>query len=143
VVYDPVSVDRNGHWNDDLRARRRRPASAIHTTFCDDFDRDEPLNFADVLATRPAMHSKVPPRNRLAKVLPEEWRNLLIARGVPKRKYTAVLRATLAGGRVIDEMIVEQGWIVALSKQGLVGTFEQRIDLDPRTIMDVQIIQVV
>ncbi len=89
------------------------------------------------------MHSKEPPRNRLAKVLPEEWRKLLVSHGVPKRKYTAVLRATLAGGRVIDEMIVEQGWIVALSKQGLVGTFEQRIELDPRTITDIEIIQVV
>ena len=89
------------------------------------------------------MHSKVPPRNRLAKVLPEEWRKLLVSKGVPKRKYTAVLRATLAGGRVIDEMIVEEGWIVALSKKGLVGTFEPRIDLDPRTITDVEILQVV
>jgi hypothetical protein len=89
------------------------------------------------------MHSKEPPRNRLAKVLPEEWRKLLIAQGVPKRKYTAVLRATLAGGRVIDEMIVEQGWIVALSKSGLAGTFEQRIDLDPRTITNIEILQVV
>lgn len=89
------------------------------------------------------MHSKFPPRNRLAKVLPEEWRKLLVSKGVPKRKYTAVLRATLVGGRVIDEMIVEEGWIVALSKKGLVGTFEQRIDLDPRTITDVEILQVV
>jgi hypothetical protein len=89
------------------------------------------------------MHSKEPPRNRLAKVLPEEWRKLLVSKGVPKRKYTAVLRATLVGGRVIEEMIVEQGWIVALSKQGLAGTFEQRIDLDPRQITDVEIIQVV
>ncbi len=89
------------------------------------------------------MHSKEPPRNRLAKVLPEEWRKLLISQGVPKRKYTAVLRATLAGGRVIDNMIVEQGWIVSLSREGLAGTFEQRIDLDPRTITDVEIIQVV
>ena len=89
------------------------------------------------------MHSKEPPRNRLAKVLPEEWRKLLVSRGVPKRKYTAVLRATLAGGRVIDEMIVEQGWIVALSKGGLAGTFEQRIDLDPRTITSIEILQVV
>ncbi len=89
------------------------------------------------------MHSKFPPRNRLAKVLPEEWRKLLVAHGAPKRKYAAVLRATLAGGRVIDEMIVEEGWIVALSKKGLVGTFEQRIDLDPRTITEIEIIQVV
>jgi hypothetical protein len=40
-------------------------------------------------------------------------------------------------------MIVEQGWIVALSKKGLAGTFEERIDLDPRTITDVEILQVV
>jgi hypothetical protein len=89
------------------------------------------------------MHSKEPPRNRLAKVLPEEWRKLLVAKGVPKRKYTAVLRATLVGGRVIDEMIVEQGWIVSLSKSGLAGTFEQRIELDPRQITDIEILQVV
>ena len=89
------------------------------------------------------MHSKEPPRNRLAKVLPEEWRKMLVEHGVPKRKYTAVLRATLTDGRVIDQMIVEQGWIVALDKKGLAGTFEQRIDFDPRTITDVQILQVV
>ena len=47
------------------------------------------------------MHSKTAPRNRLAKVLPEEWRQYLVAQGCPKRKYTAVCRATLAGGRVI------------------------------------------
>ena len=89
------------------------------------------------------MHSKEPPRNRLAKVLPEEWRKMLVEHGVPKRKYTAVVRATLTDGRVIDQMIVEQGWIVALDKKGLAGTFEQRIDFDPRTITDVQILQVV
>ena len=60
------------------------------------------------------MHAKQPPRNRLAKLLPEEWRELLAARGVPKRKYTAVVRAELVGGRVIEDMIIEQGWIVEL-----------------------------
>jgi hypothetical protein len=89
------------------------------------------------------MHSKSPPRNRLAKVLPEEWRKFLVGSGVPKRKYTAVLRATLVGGRVIDEMIVEEGWIVALDRAGLVGDAERRIDFDPRQITDVQIVQVV
>ena len=89
------------------------------------------------------MHSKVPPRNRLAKVLPEEWRKYLVSKGAPKRKYTAVCRATLAGGRVVDELIVEQGWIIALDRNGLAGTFEQRIDFDPRTITDLEIIQVV
>jgi len=89
------------------------------------------------------MHSKVPPRNRLAKVLPEEWRKFLVANGAPRRKYTAVCRATLAGGRVIEDMIVEEGWIIALDRAGLGGTFEQRIDFDPRLIMDLAIKQIV
>ena len=89
------------------------------------------------------MHSKTPPRNRLAKVLPERWRQMLVAHGAPKRKYTAVLRATLADGRVIDEMIVEQGWIIALDREGLAGIFERRIDFDPRTIEAIEIVQVV
>jgi hypothetical protein len=89
------------------------------------------------------MHSKDPPRNRLAKVLPEEWRKMLVARGVPKRKYTAVVRATLSDGRVIEELIIEKGWIVALDKSGLGGTFERRIDFDPRQIASIEILQVV
>jgi hypothetical protein len=89
------------------------------------------------------MHSKDPPRNRLAKPLPEEWRQMLIAHGVPKRKYTAVLRTTLVGGRIIEDLIVEQGWIVALDRKGLGGIFEQRIDFDPRTIQTIEIVQVV
>ncbi len=88
------------------------------------------------------MHSKFPPRNRLAKVLPEEWRAFLLQRGVPKRKYTAVCRTTLTDGRVIENLIIEQGWILGLDKSGLAGTFEQRIDFDPRTITDLQIVQV-
>src|SRR6185437_4868448 len=90
-----------------------------------------------------SMHSKHPPRNRLAKVLPEEWRKFLVANGAPRRKYTAVCRATLAGGRVIEDMIVEEGWIIALDRAGLGGTFEQRIDFDPRLIMDLAIKQIV
>ena len=89
------------------------------------------------------MHSKNPPRNRLAKVLPDEWRQLLLDHGVPRRKYTAVLKATLTDGRVIENLIVEQGWIIALDRNGLGGIFEQRIDFDPRTITSVEIIQVV
>ena len=89
------------------------------------------------------MHSRTPPRNRLAKVLPEEWRKLLVERGAPKRKYTAVCRVTLVGGRVIEDLIVEEGWIIALDKKGLAGTFEQRIDFDPRTITELEIVQVV
>lgn len=89
------------------------------------------------------MPSRTPPRNRLAKVLPDEWRQVLLASGAPKRKYTAVCRATLAGGRVIDQLIVEEGWIIALDKAGLAGQFEQRIDFDPRTITDLRVLQIV
>jgi hypothetical protein len=89
------------------------------------------------------VHSKQPGRNRLAKVLPEEWRKLLVERGVPKRKYTAVIRAELVGGRVIDEMIVEEGWIIALDRSGLAGTFERRIDIDPRQITSIELLQVI
>jgi len=89
------------------------------------------------------MHSKTPPRNRLAKVLPEEWRKFLVAHGAPKRKYTAVCCATLADGRVVEQLIVEEGWVVALDKAGLAGRFEQRIDFDPRTIIAMEILQVV
>jgi hypothetical protein len=88
-------------------------------------------------------HSRTPPRNRLAKVLPEEWRQVLLAAGAPKRKYSAVCKATLCDGRVIDEMIIEEGWIIALDRNGLAGVFEQRIDFDPRSISDLQVIQVV
>jgi hypothetical protein len=62
---------------------------------------------------------------------------------VPKRKYTAVLRAELVGGRVIEEMVVEEGWIIALNRDGLGGTFEQRIDFDPRQITAIVLKQVV
>jgi hypothetical protein len=89
------------------------------------------------------MPSRSAPRNRLAKPLPEEWRKLLVSRGVPKRKYTAVCKATLAGGRVIEELIIEEGWIIALNKDGLAGIFEQRIDFDPRIILSIELIQVV
>ncbi len=89
------------------------------------------------------MHSRTPPRNRLAKVLPEEWRKMLVDRGCPKRKYTAVCRATLVGGRVIEDLIIEEGWIIALSKAGLGGTFEERIDFDPRIINELELKQVV
>lgn len=85
------------------------------------------------------MHSRFPPRNRLAKVLPEEWRDKLLAAGAPRRKYTAICRATIVGGRIIEEMIVEEGWIIALSRDGLGGTFEQRIDFDPRQITELEV----
>ncbi len=82
------------------------------------------------------------PRNRLAKPLPQEWRDFLIAHGVPKRKYVAVCRATLADERIIENLIIEQGWIVAMDKSGLSGAVEQRIDFDPRTIKSLEILQV-
>ena len=82
-------------------------------------------------------------RNRLAKPLPEEWRKVLVENGVPKRKYTAVCRAELSTGRIIEQMIIEEGWVIALDKTHLAGTFEQRIDFDPRLITSLQIIQVV
>ena len=89
------------------------------------------------------MHSRTPPRNRLAKVLPDEWRKTLTEHGVPKRKYTAVCRAVLLGGRVIENLIVEEGWIIALDKSHLAGIFEQRIDFDPRQIAELEVVQVV
>jgi hypothetical protein len=88
-----------------------------------------------------SMHSKTPPRNRLAKVLPEPFRKQLHDAGIPKRKYTAILRATLTTGETIEEMIVEQGWIIALTREGLAGTNDTPIPLDPRTIHSVEIIQ--
>ena len=79
----------------------------------------------------------------LAKPLPEQWRTFLVSKGVPKRKYTAVLKATLADGTVLETLIVEQGWIIATDKRHLAGTFEQRITFDPRSIVEVQVVQVV
>jgi len=89
------------------------------------------------------MHSRSATRNRLAKVLPEEWRHYLLGQGVPKRKYTAVCKATLVDGRVIENLIIEEGWIIALSKAHLAGIFEQRIDFDPRGIAQLELLQVV
>ena len=89
------------------------------------------------------MSSRSAPRNRLAKPLPDEWRRFLVDRGVPKRKYTAVCRAELSAGRIIDQLIIEEGWVIALDKAGLAGTFEQRIDFDPRDIVSLTPLQVV
>jgi hypothetical protein len=87
------------------------------------------------------MHSKIPPRNRLAKVLPQQFREQLAAAGIPKRKYTAILRATLTDGSVIEEMVVEEGWIVGLDRAGLVGKDDRHISLDPRQIVSVEVVQ--
>jgi hypothetical protein len=82
------------------------------------------------------------PRNRLAKALPEEWREFLLTRGIPKRKYIAVCRGVLADGRVIEELIVEEGWIISTSRARMAGSFEQRLDFDPRTITELELVQV-
>lgn len=87
------------------------------------------------------MHSKTPPRNRLAKVLPAKFREQLHAAGVPKRKYTAILRVSLDDDSVIEEMVVEEGWIVSLTREGLAGHDERPIALDPRRIVAVEIVQ--
>ena len=89
------------------------------------------------------MGSRSAPRNRLAKPLPDEWRRFLVDHGVPKRKYTAVCRAELSSGRVIEQLIIEEGWVIALDIAGLAGVFEQRIDFDPREINSLKILQVV
>ncbi len=89
------------------------------------------------------MGSRSAPRNRLAKPLPDEWRKFLVDHAVPKRKYTAVCRAELSSGRVIEQLIIEEGWVIALDKAGLSGAFEQRIDFDPRQITSLKILQVV
>ena len=92
---------------------------------------------------RTTLHSKTPPRNRLAKVLPEQWRAVLLEQGAPRRKYTAVCRVELPGERIIEDCIIEEGWIIALSREGLGGTFEQRIDFDPRQILELEIKQII
>ena len=76
-------------------------------------------------------------------MLPEQWRKVLLEQGAPRRKYTAVCSVTLADGRTIDELIVEEGWIIALDRNGLGGTFEQRIDFDPRMITELTVKQVI
>jgi len=89
------------------------------------------------------MSSRTAPRNRLAKRLPDDWRKYLAQNGSPKRKYTAICRTTLADGRVIEELIVEEGWIIATGREGLAGVFEQRIDFDPKTIVEMQLLAVI
>lgn len=76
-------------------------------------------------------------------MLPDKWREFLVAQGCPKRKYTAICRAELEEGRVIEELIIEQGWIIALSRAGLGGIFEERINFDPRTIARFELLQFV
>src|SRR5204863_8421185 len=76
-----VPVVRNRRPRRLARPRRRRRSQPVRSPVL----RRRGMSFA-------TMHSKQAPRNRLAKVLPEEWRKFLVSRGVPKRKYTAVLK---------------------------------------------------
>lgn len=85
------------------------------------------------------MPSRTPIRNRLGKPLPERWRAWLVAQGVPKRKYTAVCGATLADGREVGPLVIEEGWIIALDLDVLTDSFEQRIGFDPELIVELQL----
>lgn len=89
------------------------------------------------------MKSKEPARNRLAKALPDEWQDHLEAAGVPRRKYTAVCRAEMVGGQVIEAMVIEQGWIVGLDRTALAGREERPIAINPRQILSLTVLQVI
>ena len=132
--------------DDVVRARRPRRL-ARPATAADEVNDDAPdVQSCEVGAASIAvpMHSKTPPRNRLAKVLPEEWREVpRRARRAEAEVHRRAAGRRSSGGRVIEKLIVEEGWIVALDQPGLAGTFEQRIDFDPRQITDVEIVQVV
>ncbi|MEL7239718.1 MAG: hypothetical protein AAGK78_12730 [Planctomycetota bacterium] len=78
--------------------------------------------------------SRTPPRNRLAKPLPDRWRQWLVEQGVPRRKYTAVCNATLTTGEAFQQLVIEEGWIIAVGTDVLDETFEQRIGFDPEAI---------
>ena len=88
--------------------------------------------------------SRTPARNRLAKPLPEQWRQWLVDQGVPRRKYTAVLRLGLHDGTVIESAVVEEGWIITTDLADLQhDQFERAIDFDVAFIRGVEIVQIV
>jgi hypothetical protein len=87
------------------------------------------------------MHSKAPTRNRLGKLLPREFRDQLHEAGIPRRKYAAVLRVALADGSVIEDMVVEEGWIIGLDRSALAGSMDRPIALNPRDIRSVEVKQ--
>ena len=92
----------------------------------------------------PDRPSRTPPRNRLAKPLPDRWRAWLVAQGVPRRKYTAVVAATLLDGRVVEDVVIEEGWVIAVGTAALAAdAFEQPIDFDPPAIASLRLAQVV
>ena len=87
---------------------------------------------------------RTPSRNRLAKPLPDRWREWLVDQGVPKRKYTAVLNAALADGSTVADVVVEEGWIVSVGTAALAAdVFEQRIEFDPEAIVALEVLEVV
>ena len=89
------------------------------------------------------MPARTPIRNRLARPLPKHWRAWLLEQGVPKRKYTAVCAATLADGRHMDSIVIEEGWVIATDLAVLADTFEQRIGFDPERVIELRVLQVV
>ena len=89
------------------------------------------------------MPARTPIRNRLAKPLPERWRQWLVEHGVPKRKYTCICSATLADGSRLDRVVIEEGWIISTSTEGLSDSFEERIDFDPEQIIAIEVIHVI
>ena len=85
------------------------------------------------------MPARTPIRNRLAKPLPARWRQWLVDHGVPKRKYTAVCVTTLADGTAVGEVVVEEGWVIAVGLDALADSFEQRIEFDPEQIVAMEV----
>lgn len=89
------------------------------------------------------MPSRTPIRNRLARPLPERWRQWLVGQGVPKRKYTCVCSATLADGSRLDSLVIEEGWIISTSAAPLPDHFEERIEFDPEQIQSIEVRDVI
>ncbi len=88
--------------------------------------------------------TRTPARNRLAKPLPERWRQWLVEQGVPRRKYTAVVLVHLTTDETVEEVVIEEGWIVAVGIERLQhDVFEQLIAFDPLFIGSLELTQVV
>ncbi|MEM6561234.1 MAG: hypothetical protein AAF656_06515 [Planctomycetota bacterium] len=82
-------------------------------------------------------------RNRLAKPLPDRWREKLVELGCPRRKYTAVCTLTLIDGKVITDAVIEDGWLIAVGTSGLADRFDQRIDVDPADVTHLELVLLV
>jgi hypothetical protein len=63
----------------------------------------------------------------------------LVEQGVPRRKYTAVVTVTLDDGTRREEVVVEEGWVIAVGLAGLADAFEQAIDFDPERITSMRV----